>query len=146
MKQSSGLKLKGQALIEVRDLEGKVIDKEIVNNIVVNVGKERVAKLLNGVSTTSFGFIGIGTGTNAPATSQTSLQSQVKREGSTQSYEANYKSVFEKTFSFASSYTITEAGVFSLAVGGVMLDRFIFTGKEVNDVSTLYIKVTITIS
>jgi len=146
MKQIDGLKLKGQAIIERRKLDGTIIDREIINNIIVDTGKERVAKLLNGVSTTYFGFIGIGIGTNPPATSQTSLQSQIKREAATLSYEANYKTIFEKTFSFASTYTITEAGIFSLAVGGVMLDRFTFTGKEVNDVTTLYIKVTITIS
>jgi hypothetical protein len=148
MKEKNMINLKGTVLIERRKKDGTIIDKEKLDNLIVNDGRERVAKLLCGVLSGSFGFIGIGTGATPPAISQTALQTQVKREDSTESYEADYKAIFEHTFTFGigESYTITEAGVFSLVSGGVMLDRFTFSGKMVDSDTDLYVKVTITIS
>lgn len=146
MNKQSKLLLKGTAVIERRKKDGTVIDRDLINNLIVDVGKERAAKLLGGVSTNYFSFIGIGTSSTAPATSQTALLAQVTREGCTNSYEASFKAIFEKTFEFATEYTITEAGIFSLATGGVMLDRFIFSGKSVDEDTDLYIKVIITVA
>ncbi|GAG89356.1 unnamed protein product, partial [marine sediment metagenome] len=39
---------------------GKVLSTEIVENTIVNTGKERIAKLLNGESALDFDTIGIG--------------------------------------------------------------------------------------
>ena len=81
------------------------------------------------------------------------LETEVSRaqaDNSGGSYEANYKCIFEKTFTFGSgeSYSITEAGVFDGATetGSTMLDRFTFTSKSVDSDTDLYIKVTITVS
>jgi hypothetical protein len=139
----------GTVLIERRDNKtGKVLDSEVIKNTVVNTGKERVAKLLNGESSTEFKYIAIGTDSTAVQTSDTALISENTRALGATGYEADYKATVEKTFTFGSAYTITEAGLFdsASASGSVMFDRFTFTGKEVDGDTDLYVKITVTIS
>ena len=141
------LKLKGIWIIQ-RIRNGKVLDEEIIENTIVADGKERVAKLLNGIETTSFKYLAIGTGTTSPTTSDTSLESEDQRALASTSYESAGKSVLEKTFSFTSSKTITEAGSFDSGTvsGSTMLNRATFTGKAVDATTSLYVKCTITLS
>lgn len=149
-KMNKGITLRGDVLIERRKKDGTVIDSEKLKNLIVNVGKERVARLIcgDGSGIGAFGYIAIGTGTTSPAVGDTTLETEVARENATDAYEASYKATFEKTFSFGSgiSYAITEAGVFDEASGGIMLDRFTFTQKDVDSDTDLYIKITITVS
>ncbi len=146
-KMTPEIKLKANVLIERRTKDGKVLDKEELHNLIVSVGKERVAKLINGVSTTYFRAIAIGIGTNAPADTDTSLQSEYTRALATTSYEAGNKAVFEHTFSFTEAVSITEAGIFDSdsVSGSTMLNRFTFSAKNVDVDTNLYVKVTITV-
>jgi len=149
-KMKDSFKLRGDVLIERRKSDGTVINSEKIKNLIVNVGKERVARLIcgDGSGINAFTHIAIGEGTNAPAVGDTTLQTEQERESATVAYESSYKATFEKTFTFGSgvSYAITEAGVFDEAAGGVMLDRFTFTAKNVDSDTDLFIKVTITVS
>jgi len=144
------LTLRGDVIIERRRNDGTVIDREELKNLIVNVGRERVSKLINGVSTTPFGYIAIGEGSVAPVVGNTALGSEVDRASATKTYEADYKSVFEKTFTFASgiSYAITEAcvGDSASASGDTLLDRFTFSAKNVDADTSLYIKITVTVA
>lgn len=143
------LKLRGDVVIERRTKDGKVIEKEELKNLIVNVGKERVAKMLNNVDGTYFRAIAIGTGTTSPVVGNTALETEITRALASLSYEANYKAIFEKTFVFGSgdNYDITEAGILDNETsGGTMLDRFTFSAKSVDADTDLYIKVTITIA
>jgi len=144
------LKLRGDVIIERRKKDGTVIDRDKLTNLVVSVGKERVAKLINGVSSTSYSYIAIGEGTVAPAVGDTALGSEVDRALATLAYEVSFKATFEKTFTFGSgiSYAITEAGVGDsvVASGDTLLDRFTFTAKNVDADTDLYIKITITVA
>lgn len=148
-----GLKLRGNVLIERRTKDGKVLDREEIKNLIVNTGKERVAKLIaEGVGTglTGFSYIAIGTGENEVNATDTSLQTEVERELATVAYEASYKAVFEKVFDFSTGeeYAITEAGVGDSAssTGDTLLDRFKFSAKNVDIDTDLYVKITITVS
>lgn len=153
-KMKDSLKLRGDVIIERRKKDGTVIDKQELKNLIVNVGKERVAKLINlgaAGSLDKFGYIAVGTGTTSPAVGDTGCETEVTRaqaDNSGGSYEASYKSVWEKTFTFGSSYAITEAVVSdsASASGEVILDRFTFTAKNVDTDTDLYVKVTVTIS
>lgn len=144
------LKFRGDAVIELRKKDGTVIEREEVENLIVNTGKERVAKLINGVDTTIFTAIAIGTGNTSPSASDTALQTEVTRATATKTYVADYKARFTYTFTFGSgeSYSITEAGVFdnAIASGSVMLDRFTFAPKSVDADTDLNITVTLTVS
>jgi len=149
---NSGFKLKGTVIIETRKKDGIVIEREELDNLLVDSGLERVVKLLSGVSAVDFTHIAIGTGTTAAANDDTALETEIVRAEADDggSYEADYKAVWEKTFSFGSgeSYSITEAGVSDSATvsGSVLLDRFVFAAKEVDADVDLYIKITVTAS
>lgn len=149
------LKLRGNVIIERRTKDGKVIDREELKNLIVNVGKERVAKLLTqGVGGTAFGYIAIGESGSGDsvAVGDTALVSEVTRAQADDgggNYEADYKAIWEKTFTFGSgeSYSIKEAGISDSASesGQTLLDRFVFTAKEVDADTDLYVKVTVTV-
>jgi len=128
---------------------GEVVQK-VSCNTVVNDGLERVAKLLNGVSTTPFTVLGIGTGTTSVTTTDAELETEVQRATATTTYEANFKAKFEYTFSFSSgeSYSITEAGIFDSAIvsGSTMLNRTTFTAIDVDADIDLITTATITVA
>ncbi len=150
-KKREGFKLKGTAIIERRRKDGSTIGTpEIIENLIVNDGLERVAKLIGGVSTDFYTHIAIGTGTTSAAAGDSALETEYSRAAAAIAYEASYKIKFEKTFSFASgvSENITEAGLTDDAVvsGSVLLDRFTFSAKAIDGDTDLYIKITITIS
>lgn len=143
--------LKGHGYFERRRKDGSKIDSWETDNLIVTSGKVQVAKLLNGVDTIYFDSIAIGEGETADTVvvGDTALKSEVARSVASLSYEATAKAIFEKTFVFgtAESYAITEAGVFnSQSAGGDMLDRFVFSAKNVYMDVDLYIKITITAS
>ncbi len=149
-KKREGFKLKGVAVIERRTKDGNVLDRELVDNLIVQTGLERVAKLIGGVSADWYTHIAIGTGTTAAVIGDSALETEYTRAAATIAYEASYKIKFEKTFSFASgvSENITEAGLTDDAVvsGSVLLDRFVFSAKAIDGDIDLYIKITITVS
>ena len=153
---NESLKLRGDVIIERRKKDGTVIDREELKNLIVNAGKERVAKLLTkGEASDAFGYIAIGlseTG-DSVAVGDTALVSEVTRaeaDDSGGSYEADYKCVFEKTFAFGTGeeYEIAEAGVFDslTETGSTMFDRFVFSSKSVDEDTDLYVKVTVTVA
>ncbi len=148
-----GIKITGDVVIERRRKDGSVIDREELKNLIVNSGKERVAKLIaEGVGTglTGFSYLAIGTGVTGAQASDSSLETEVAREPATIAYEASYKATFEKTFEFATGEdaNITEAGVGDSAssTGDTLLDRFTFSAKAVDPDTDLYVKITITVS
>jgi hypothetical protein len=128
----------------------EVLDSEEFCNLIVNNGLERVAKLINGVSSTYFRALAIGTGVIGAVNGDSALGTEVKRATATLSYEASYKAKFVYTFTFGSgeSYTITEAGIFDSATvsGSTMLARTTFTGKNVDTDIDLIVTATITVS
>jgi hypothetical protein len=144
-------RLKENWEIILRDkITHKIISREEKTNLIVNDGLERVAKLLNGVSSTYFRAIAIGTGTTAPTNSDTELEIEFTRSLATLSYEASYKTKFTHTFTFGSGVTedITEAGLFDsdIASGSTMLARTTFSAKSVSSDIELIVTATITAS
>lgn len=150
-KMESILKLEGEMLFELRKKDGSVIERELIKNLIVNVGKERVAKLLGNIgSPGAFTNIAIGEGTTAEAAGDTSLETERDRAAATIAYEADYKCKFEKTFSFGSgvSWAITEACLSDSAAasGETILNRKTFTAKNVDSDTDLLVRITITVS
>ena len=146
MKNKETLKLKGRVEIYLIK-NGKIIEKEVKDNLIVSVGKTRVAHLIGGTNTTYFNYIAIGTGTNEPSESDTALQNEVKRQQATVSNDNNTEK-FEATFEFGSaeSYAITELGIFDSSSGGTMLNRLKFTAKSVDVDTSLFCRVSISVS
>ena len=145
----SNIIISGHGEFEIRRQDGTVVERWEADNTIVNKGKEIVAKLLNGVTSTYFRAIAIGTGVTAVAVGNTTLETESKRALATLSYLADYKAILEHTFTFESGETfdITEAGVLDNSTsGGNLLDRFTFSAKTVDVDTTLYVKITITVA
>jgi len=128
----------------------KILEKEDICNTIVNDGLERVAKLINGISSTYFRALAIGTGTTAVQNTDIALETEYTRALAVLTYEADYKAKFSKTFSFGSgvSEDITEAGIFDsdTASGSTMLARTTFSAKPISADIDLIVEATITVA
>jgi len=142
------IKIVGEVELISRDKEGKIKDRQKIKNVVVNKGKELMAKLLNGVSTKYFRYIQIGTGTTAPSNTDTALEAFYAEKEASCSYQSDFKAVFSATFTFGETVTITESGVFNdaKAASPDMLCRQTFAGKTYSSGESLEVVWTITIS
>lgn len=131
----TSLKLKGEVEVLVYGKDGRLKDRRVVGNLVVNVGKAQVAGLINGVVTTAFKYIAIGTGTTSPSATDTALGSEVARASATTSRATttvtNDTATWSATFNFTASYSITESGIFDASSGGNMLARQTFSAVNV---------------
>ena len=130
--------LRGELELVVRDKHGKVKDRRVLKNLIVNVGKAQVAGLINGDVTTPFKYIAIGTGTTSPAATDTGLENETHREQAdtidrVTTSVTNDTARLIKTFSgYSGSEAITESGVFDAASGGNMLCRQTFSALNIN--------------
>jgi len=132
--------LRGELEIIVRDKNGRIKKYLKKKNVITNVGKAQVAGLINGVVTTPFKYIAIGTGTTSPSANNTALENEIARKaGSTSRSSTNVSNdtaVVEATFSSADglsgSHNVSESGLFDAASGGHMLARQTFTAIPVN--------------
>jgi hypothetical protein len=107
-----------------------------------------MARISAGDSSALFRYLAIGTGTTPATVSDTALETEVARALATNSYEATakHKLVYEFTFDSNESYAITEVGVFDAVSGGHMLNRSVFTARDVDIDTSLEVTVRITFS
>jgi len=127
---------------------GKVLQSEEKCNVIVNAGLGRMARLLNGVSSTYYRALAVGTGTSNPTdVTQTALATEVYRSAATLT-NGTYTAVFEHTFTFGEDNAITEAGIFDSATvsGSTMLARTVFAAKNVSTTVSLIVTATITVA
>lgn len=105
-------------------IDGKVVEER--HNLVVNAGKDYVAKRLSSGVQPIMGWIAVGNGVVAPAAGDVALGSEVARVAIT----TNPPSVTANVVTFEASFvpgtvvgTISEAGLFNAAVAGTMFSR-----------------------
>jgi len=96
-------------------------------------GEDAVAAKTGGVGTppADFDYIAVGTGTNAAATSDTELQTEITDSGLaraqvTPTSSANVLTL-TKTWTASGSKNVTECGVLNAAADGTLLGRSVFT-------------------
>lgn len=126
-------KNKEYVILEVKmfDKDGNLISQETHDNdLVVNAGLALRAALLGDVSTpAAINAIAVGTGTATPAATDTALGNEVMRVASTNSVTTTTVTddtlEVVATFSFTSSYSISEVGTFNstTASSGTMYSR-----------------------
>jgi len=137
-KKSDRISLRGEVTIEVYDKNGKLKCRRILKNVITNVGKAQVAGLINGVVTTPFKYIAIGTGDPnnpgscaAESASDTALQNEVARVQATVSRTttnvSNDTAVLEATITAGAEWHVCESGIFDASSGGNMLARKTFS-------------------
>lgn len=139
----------------LRDKSGNIKSEDRFDDLIVNKGKEMMAKLLIGVSINPFDYIQIGEGSTAPTLTDIALEDQTNKtlyeNGENQAtciYEADYKAKLSATFVFSDSVSITESGVFDGLLSGPpnMLCRQVFSSREAETGDTAEIVWTITMS
>lgn len=120
---------------------GEVVYKKTYHNLIVDTGKVADAGLFNGQVTSPFKWVGVGTGTAAPASGNTALGSEVTGGGGARGTSATCSQVsgniandtaqLVKQFDFSASYAVTESGVFDASAAGTMAARQTFAAVNV---------------
>jgi len=117
--------------VVMRRIDGRVESYGRYEDIITNAGLAEVAKLIGAdLGGVKFGYIAIGSGTTAPAATDTALEFETHRASATVTQTTTTvtgdTAQFEYTFSFTASYAISESGVFNDPTAGVMLCRQTF--------------------
>lgn len=123
-------------------------------NLVTSAGKAGIASRINGAgSEAAFTYIAIGTGTNAAAAGNTTLQTEITTGGGSRTNGSVSRTTTTVTndtartvanFTFSSSFAVTETGLLNAASSGTLLNRSVFSA--INVVSTDTLQMTIDIS
>lgn len=132
--------LKGHVVIKLNDKV--VIDQP---NLVVTSGKAFVTNAIITASTSPMTYMAIGSGTNAAALADTTLQTEVVRQVfSSATAVSNVVTLVTTYAPGVGTATISEAGIFNNSVGGTMYARTVFTGIPKGVADSLQITWTLT--
>jgi hypothetical protein len=125
---------------------------EAVNNTIVTAGRSWVLRQIISsdiVTSQSIGFMAVGTGTNAPATSDSALQSETTRLAigtfTTSNLTSNPPSWMAQ-MSLATNQgntTLGEVGLFNSSSGGTLLGRATFSTLNKTTSNTLGLSYTV---
>lgn len=110
-------------------------------NLITNAGAAGVASRINGSGgEAAFTYVAIGTGTNAAAVGDTTLQTEITTNGGQRASATasrvttdvtNDTARLVVTFTFTGSFAVTESGVLNAASSGVLLNRQVFSAVNV---------------
>ena len=144
--------LRGHIELELSDIFGRIVDKRTIDNTVVTAGKRWVLQQLasSEIDTSeSLTHLAIGTGTAAPATSDTGLVSETTRKAigtfTTSNLTSNPPSWrAEVSYSTAEgNTTLAEGGIFNSSAAGTMLGRATFSTMNKTTTANLTVRYTI---
>ena len=140
MNFSQGIKFDGVYTIEVRDKDGNLKDREVVENLIVNTGLAEIAGLVgNTGSPTAFTYLAVGSASTAANATDTTLETELtdgglKRASATVTRQtttaANDTLQLVKTFTVTGTKTVREVGVFNDSTSGTMLSRSVLTSDK----------------
>jgi len=138
---NDNLTLTGALVISLNDV---VVQR--TKNLVVTAGKEWVADRMNNANTVMT-HMALGTGTNAAAVGDTTLQTEIDRNALTSTTVSTNTIAYGCTWAAGDGTgAITEAGLFDAASGGDMLARTVFSVVNKGASDSITITWTITIS
>lgn len=142
--------LKSEGFVNMKLIrDGRVIDERNGPNTITKAGMAHMAGLfLTDVGGTAFDYIALGIGTTGATADDTALESEIASGGGERAAatgtrvtttNTNDTSQLVKTFTFTSSFAVTESGVFNAASTGTMACRQTFTAVNVISGDTLQI-------
>ncbi len=135
------LKLTGALTIALND----VIVQE-TENLVVTAGKNWVADRMNDANAV-MSHMAVGTGTNAAAAGDTTLQTENDRNALTSTTVTDNAVAYVATWAAGdATAALTEAGIFDAASSGDMLARTVFSVVNKGAADSMTITWTITVS
>lgn len=122
-------------------LFGGFVDKLQISNLITTAGKAGAAGRLGAVgAVAAFDYIAIGTGTNAAAVGDTTLQTEITTNGGQRAQGTASLVTTDTTddtlrvtltFNFSGSFAVTEAGLLNASSAGVLLARQVFSAINV---------------
>jgi hypothetical protein len=139
-------KATGKLTVEIKDKHGKVKDTREVNNLVVDTGLAFIASRMKDATATAMSHMGIGTGTSAAASGDTTLGTEAARVALTSTTVTSNAVAYVASFAAGTGTgAITEAGILNGASGGTLLCRTVFSvvNKAASDSMTITWTVTI---
>jgi hypothetical protein len=147
--------LRGSLEIAILNAQtGKEVDRISVRNTVVTAGRKWILQKLlssdvSGAQTTPLSYMGIGTSTTAPATSDSALGSETTRKA-IQTFTTSNLTSNPPSYQLETSYatnegntTLAEVALFNSSSGGTMLARATFGTINKTTSNTLSISYTI---
>jgi hypothetical protein len=125
---NEGIKVKGIVNIKLIGPDGQVKDQRTVENIVTNTGRAHIIDRLQAAGVAVCDYVAIGTGTNAAAAADTTLQTEAARAQGTLSQPDAYTDRCVYTFAAGTGTgNITEVGRLNAASVGTLMGRVVFT-------------------
>lgn len=134
--------------VVLRDKKGRVKERRTLHNVVTTVGKAHVAdQLSSSPGDSGMSHMAIGTGTNAAAAGDTTLQTELDRNALTSRTDAAVVVTYVGTWAAGDGTgAITEAGILNASSSGVLLARTVFSVVNKGASDTLTITWTLTVS
>lgn len=120
--------LKGRAIITLSRPDGTT-ETRVRDNLITNAGFDFLcAAIASPTRPNAMSHTAVGTGTTAPATSQTALAQELARKAATYAHTNGTKELTLTTTFGAGEATgaITEAGIVNASSGGTLFDRVTF--------------------
>ena len=155
MQLGDTIRLKGSLIAVLKNLQGQEVDRREQHNIIVTAGRAWVLKHIVGTAvfagneTAPLNYLAIGTSTTAPATSDTTLGSEVTRKTiqnfTTSNLTSNPPS-YQLECSFATNEgntTLGEVGLLNSSASGTLLAHATFSTINKTTSNTLSISYTI---
>ncbi|MEI8032788.1 MAG: hypothetical protein WCH05_05550 [Chlorobiaceae bacterium] len=131
------LKITGQFILEMHDLEGNLVESRQMQNLITSAGKAAIAGLVgNTGAVTAFTYLAVGIGTTAAAIGDTALQSEITDTGlarAAATVSRQTTTVTNDTLQLTYTWTatgakaVTELGALNAASSGVLLGRQVFS-------------------
>lgn len=141
------LRVKGRVGIVLKDKDGQIKETRDVDNLVVTTGLAYIASRIADNGDTAMSHMALGSGTAAPAATDTALGSQLESRKSVSVSHSGGTVTYTATFGANESEgAVTEAGIFSAATGGTMLCRVKFDVVNKGASDTMSVSWSISVS
>lgn len=141
------LKVDVNAHIELRDSKGRIKQVEEAHNLVTTAGKAHIADQLSASpGESAMSHMEIGTGTNAAAAGDTTLQTALDRNALSSRTDSTNVVTYVASWAAADGTgAITEAGIFNAGSSGTLLARVVFSVVNKAAADSLTITWTLTV-
>lgn len=144
-------RITGRLQIILKDPNGEIKEEEVVDNLVVTVGRYHIADQMADQSEAAMSHMAIGTGSTAAAATDTALETELDRNALTSTTQGTGTDENKVTYigdwaAGDGTGAITEAGIFNSASAGIMLCRTVFAVKNKGAGDTLSLTWVLTIS
>ena len=133
--------VRGHLRLELRNAAGELMHVEEGANLVTNVGKAQLAKLIGQLVATFPSYIALGITNTAANVLDTALASEIVTFGGERAIADTIVSetvsvtddtvTFTKVFTFTNSFAIVEAGLFDADTAGNLFARRVFAAVNV---------------